>query len=274
MPFYMLVPGDWEAGQKRPAAIAIPAHGANKDTVAGVLSCPQVVQKLERTPRESYGRSLVKKGYVVFCPDPPGYGERIEPVPGEDKVFLGAVEPDPLGSSCKNLSQTAEALGLSLTALIIWDLKRLVDFAETCEEVDRNEIGAVGFSGGGQYAMWLAAMDDRISRAAVSGYVHGYYDSMMDTHLCPCNYAPNLWRLGDISDICSLIAPRPLYVENGLKDVLNGKQGIEGPKSQVEKIRKAYAVFGKEDQVIHYIFDGPHMWWGECLDNGFFPSWD
>ena len=36
MPFYMLIPDGIEKGERRPAVIAVPAHGANKDTVAGV----------------------------------------------------------------------------------------------------------------------------------------------------------------------------------------------------------------------------------------------
>ena len=67
--------------------------------------------------------------------------------------------------------------------------------------------------------MWLAAMDERIRLAVISGYIHGYYDSILECHLCPCNYAPSLWLLGDISDICALIAPRPLFAENGTEDV-------------------------------------------------------
>ena len=270
MPFYMLIPDGIEKGERCPAVIAVPAHGANKDTVAGVPSCAEVIEKLKKTPKESYGKSFVQKGYVVFCPDPPGYGERIEAYSREDPAFTPDLRINPLGCSCRDLAQTAEAMGLSIQALEIWDLMRLTDFALTCAAVDGSDISSVGFSGGGQYAMWLAAMDDRISRAVISGYVHGYYESMLNTHLCPCNYAPNLWRLGDISDICSLIAPRPLYVENGLEDVENGPEGIEGPKKQVERIRRAYEIFGKEELLIHGIFEGGHMWYGGCLENGFF----
>lgn len=269
MPFYMLVPDDMEESERRPAVIAIPAHGANKDTVAGVPSCTEVIEKLRKTPKESYGKALVKNGYIVFCPDPPGYGERQERCPSEDIAFRPVLKENPLECSCKNLAQTAEALGFSLTALEVWELMRLVDFAQSCANVQSDDIGCAGFSGGGQYAMWLSAMDDRISRTAVSGYVHGYYDSMLDTHLCPCNYAPDLWLLGDISDICSLIAPRPLYVESGRLDVENGSKGIEGSKEQIEKIRRAYRIFGKEDALTHAIFEGGHMWYGGCLENGF-----
>lgn len=261
MPFYMLVPDSVSAGAPGRAVIAIPAHGANKDTVAGVPANAAVEEKLRRAPGEAYGLEFVRRGYVAFCPDPPGFGERLE---RKDKEGEG----DPLGCSCKDLAQTAEAFGASLTALEIWDLMRLTDFAAACPEVDREKIGCVGFSGGGQYAMWLAAMDDRIRAAAVSGYVHGYYDSILDVHLCPCNYAPRLWRLADISDICSLIAPRPLFVENGLQDPLNGCRGIEGPREQVEKIRRAYRLYGKEECLRHVTPEGGHQWYGECY--GFF----
>lgn len=267
MPFYMLCPDGRREGERRPAVIAIPAHGANKETVAGVPSCPEVIEKLEKTPGESYGKSFAEKGYVVFCPDPPGYGERVEGPSREDLSFMPGTRKNPLGSSCKDIAQTAEALGFSMTALEIWDLMRIVDFAAQQDCVLSEDIGCAGFSGGGQYAMWLAALDDRVGRAAVSGYVHGYYESILDTHLCPCNYAPGLWLLGDISDLCSLIAPRPLYIENGDRDVENGPRGIEGPKEQVEKIRRAYRIFGKEDLLVHCIFEGPHMWYGGCLEN-------
>lgn len=268
MPFYMLVPHD--VREPKPAVIAIPAHGANKDTVAGVRSCPQVIEKLERTPKEAYGHHLAMKGYVVFCPDPPGYGERQEGFSREDYTWMSDTSYNPMGNSCRDLSQTSEALGMSMTALEIWDMMRLVDYAESCECVDREQISCARFSGGGQYTMWLAALDDRIQKAAVSGYVHGYYDSMLDSHLCPCNYAPDLWLLGDISDICSLIAPRPLFVENGTTDVLDGPRGIIGPIEQVDAIRKAYQVFGCEERLVHHIFEDTHMWTGECLENGFF----
>lgn len=243
--------GDW-----------LPAHGANKNTIAGIASCPEEEEKLKRSPKEAYGKSFVQKGYIVFCPDPPGYGERVERVPLEDASFLGNSRRNPLGASCKNLAQTAEALGLSLTGLILWDLQRLLDFACACSQTDTDRITCAGFSGGGQYTMWLAAMDDRIHTAVISGYVHGYYTMMLETHLCPCNYAPDLWRLGDISDICSMIAPRPLFIETGIQDIENGPEGIQNPIEQVSKIRAAYRIFGKEELVEHCIFEGPHMWYG------------
>ena len=64
MPFYMLVPEAASPQKPARAVIAIPAHGANKDTVAGVPTGSAVREKLSRTPKEAYGLALVKRGYV------------------------------------------------------------------------------------------------------------------------------------------------------------------------------------------------------------------
>lgn len=279
MPFWVLIPEKIKGAAAdycdAKAMIAIPAHGANKNTVCGIAENPEEEKKIRECPAECYGLEFVKRGYLVFCPDPPGYGERREPLPAEDQVFTGRQERSPLECSCKDLAQTAEAFDLSLTALEIWDLMRLVDFV--CEfdgvkhQGESAVIGCAGFSGGGQYAMWLAALDLRLSLAVVSGYVHGYPDSLLECHLCPCNYAPGLWKLGDISDICSLIAPRPLFVENGIGDVENGPCGICGPIRQVEKIREAYEMFGRSDRLEHFMPEGPHRWYGGCY--GFVDAW-
>ncbi len=265
MPFYVLIPGtDENTTVKRKAVIAIPAHGANKETVAGNKENTPAREKLSRTPKEAYGLELVRQGYLVFCPDPPGYGERQEPMLYEDSYFNPEQKQNPLDSSCRLLSITAEAFGLSLMGLMVWDLMRLLDYICSREDVDSEAVGCVGFSGGGEYTMWLAALDDRIRAAVISGYVHSYYDSLMDVHLCPCNYAPNLWKLGDISDVCSLIAPRPLFVENGIHDPESGRRGIVSPTEEADRIRDAYRLLGEEDNFCFVTQEGEHEWFGTC----------
>lgn len=266
MPYYMLIPDGCSDLQPRKTMIAIPAHGASKESVAGVLSSPGVKEKLAATPKESYGLQLVKRGFLVFCPDPPGYGERLEPVSMEDRAFLGSVPINPLGSSCKNLTMTAEALGLTFAGLVLWDMMRLVDHIAELPFADTARLGCCGFSGGGLYTMWLAAMDERIRLAVISGYLHGAKESILETHLCPCNFVPGLWRDFDLIDIASLIAPRPAFYENGLCDVLNGPKGIDDPIAQFHKIQRAYGLFGKASHVCHRTFHGPHMWYGLGYD--------
>lgn len=266
MPFYMLVPDNCSTACPRRAMIAIPAHGASKESVAGVSTSPGVVEKLQKTPKENYGRHFVKQGYIVFCPDPPGYGGRIEPTSQEDPRSLSGTMSNPLGSSCKNLTMTAEALGLTFAGLVLWDMMRLIDYIETLSIVDSEKLGCCGFSGGGLYTLWLAAMDDRIRLAIISGYLHSAAGSILETHLCPCNFVPKLWCNYDICDIASLIAPRPAFFENGISDKLNGPAGIADPIQQFHRIQQVYSLFDKSLNVQHASFDGPHMWYGLGYD--------
>lgn len=261
MPFYVLIPDGVDAGHPAPAMITVPAHGASRNTVCGVARTPEERKKLKDAPSECYGQEYARRGYLVFCPELPGFGERLEALPGRKGS---------LDCSCSDLSEIAEALGFSLAALEVWDLTRLLDFACAMPGVAKKEgvlrIGCTGFSGGGLQTMWLAALDDRIRTAVISGYVHGYYDTILKCHRCACNFVPNLWRLCDISDICALIAPRPLYAENGISDSQNGWDGIDGPVRQIGKIREAYAIFGAQENLEHHTPEGIHRWYGSCYD--------
>lgn len=65
-----------------------------------------------------------------------------------------------------------------------------------------------------------------------------------------------------MGDIAALIAPRPLLVETGTRDELNGASGVDNVLSQIHIIRKAYHLLGSEDLLKHDIFEGEHRWNG------------
>ncbi len=74
-----------------------------------------------------------------------------------------------------------------------------------------------------------------------------------------------------MGDLGALVAPRPLMVETGLQDPLNGRRGAANAIEQVHIARRAYVVHGAPDLPRHVIFDGGHVWRGrESL--GFLPS--
>lgn len=251
MPFYVLIPEHAKGG----AVIALHGHGADKNTICGAPSTPDEEEKVRKTPKECYAVEFVREGYHVFAPDLPGFGERQEAASGK----IGS-----LGCSCVELSCIAEGFGFSLQGLAVWELMRLVDFAKEWKEI--RKIGCAGFSGGGFFTVWLAALDERVEAAVVSGYIHSFGDTILSCHRCACNFLHGIWKLCDISDLCGLIAPRPLYGENGLRDGLNGKRGMDGVLEQVEKIRKIYGVFDSPEKFLHKTPDGKHQWYGECKE--------
>jgi hypothetical protein len=98
----------------------------------------------------------------------------------------------------------------------LWDVMRCVDYLESLPEVDKSRIGCAGLSLGGEMAMWLGAMDERIKATVSSGFLT-QMDQLEKNH-CLCWKFPGLRELVDFADIYSLIAPRALLCQNGMKE--------------------------------------------------------
>lgn len=257
MPCYFLVPDDLLPGERRPVVIAPHGHAsAGKFTTAGRSDIPALRTSIA-SYHYDYGVSLVQQGFIVCCPDARGFGERRElREQGDDEFHF-------FGHSCHDLSHMALPLGQTVTGMWTWDLMRLIDYLAQRPECDNNRIGCAGLSGGGLQTLWLAAMDDRVRCAVVSGYFYGFKESLLDMAAnCSCNYVPHLWEKVDMGDLGALVAPRPLFIETGSRDPLNGSSGLLNVTTQLAITREAYQLFGAEDLLVHEVFDGEHRWDG------------
>ena len=255
MPLYVLTPDDLRPGQRRPVMLAPHGHGsAGKAAIVGRADVPELIETIAQH-NYAYGVQLVRAGYIVLCPDARGFGERREPVMMADG--------DLLGSSCQVLNNMALPLGQTVTGMWTWDLMRLLDYVATRADCDATRIGCAGLSGGGAQTLWLAALDERVRCAVVSGYFYGYKDSLLRLSTnCSCNYVPGLWQTADMGDIGALLAPRPLLIESGRYDDLNGERGVLNVTEQLDITRPAYALLGVEDRLAHTVFAGGHRWDG------------
>lgn len=259
MPFYMLIPDGISQGEKRPAVITPHGHDSGgKVLTAGLKEIPGIDGAI-RTYNGDYGVQLVKEGFVVFCPDARGFGERREKdrQGDEPEMYL-----DKKCMACSGINRVAAVLGQSVIGMWVWDLMRLVDYIYTCEECDIERVGCAGLSGGGMQTLWLTALDDRIKACIVSGYFYGFEEAMLEMVQCSCNYAPHVWEMIDIGELGALIAPRSMTIETGNIDKLNGKSNLANVIPYVEKTRQAYKLFIAEDKLAHDIFDGGHKWCG------------
>jgi dienelactone hydrolase len=255
MPFYVLTPAGMRPGERRAAVIAPHGHGGGgKATVAGLADTPARVQAIERYNYD-YGVAFARAGFVVFCPDARGFGERRE------RTTL--VNVDELGSSCREINNMAMPLGQTVTGMWVWDLMRLIDHIATRDDCEADRIGCAGLSGGGLQTLWLTALDERVRCAVVSGYFYGYRESLLHMNQnCSCNYVPGLWQLIDMGDLGALVAPRPLLIESGSRDPLNGAPGLDNVRSQLAIAGMAYSAFSAADALAHSVFDGEHRWDG------------
>lgn len=255
MPFYLLEPQapKLDAHGCKHCYICPHGHqGAGAASVAGVTGVPAVDDAVRKFNYD-YGLRLARMGYVTVCPDARGWGSR------RDWKGQGDDENSYLRGTCLNQARMAEPLGLTVAGLNAWDNMRLIDYLEARGDIAMDDLGCFGFSGGGYMTLYLAALDPRVRKAFVSGYLYGVDDSLL--HLngnCSCNYVPGLWRLLDMGDIASLIAPRPLLVQSCEGDHLNGARGLANVDEQLSIVRDAYGLVGHADDLLHEVCPGGH----------------
>jgi len=137
----------------------------------------------------------------------------------------------------------------------LWDLMRCVDYLESIPIVDRSRIGCAGLSLGGEMAMWLGAMDERIKVTVSAGFLTNM-DHMEQNH-CMCWKFDGLRELVDYPDIYSLIAPRFLQCQNGLKEPPNAFTP-ELAEEALKEIKPIYMDYKKKDNVELVIHEGGH----------------
>lgn len=269
---YLLVPASANAGT--PVFLCPPGHnGAGKYTVAGVRGARAIEESIEKYNYD-FGWQLARLGYVAFCPDVRGFGERREML--EDTKEL----PLAMKGDCYWLAHMGEPIGIPVLGMLSWDLMRCVDFLKEYamtkegklrrlsdgEHTDSEDacwnperIIAFGFSGGAMQSLYLSALDERIHATFLSGYMYGFRDSLLQMNRnCSCNYVPHLMEHFDMGDIASLIAPRRLMIQSCREDRLAGTRGLANVQEQVDIIRANYAVTGNTDNVQQDIEDGPH----------------
>ena len=138
----------------------------------------------------------------------------------------------------------------------LWDLMRCVDYLQSMPEVDDNKIGCAGLSLGGEMAMWLGAMDERIAATVSAGFLTTM-DHMEQNH-CMCWKFDGLRELVDYADIYSLIAPRPLQCQNGLLEPPS-QFYVPLARQAMEEVRMIYKDLGKPENVILDVHSEGHV---------------
>lgn len=247
-PIYVFVP---KKGKKPfPAVVAVHGHGWGMRNTAGIWDTEQERQDIEQCNHD-YGRQFAEKGYMVFAPDMIGFGLRREE---EDKKLGGA------NHSCRILSFHASIIGKTAIGLRVWDVMRVIDYAETREECNaKKKIGCVGLSGGGTVTLYSTALDERIKCGIVSGYFNTFEDSILAMHHCDCNYIPGIRKYAEMPDVASMIAPRALLIEAGTEDIIFP---ITAVKSAYDKLKKTYQLLNVEDHLDIDIQEGGHRFYG------------
>ena len=207
---FVLIPKNWVTVRNLPAVLA--AHGHNemgKNALVGL----DLDENEWSDCHNAFALKFVKAGFVVIAPDWRGFGERSSP---EDWVVMPHRDP------CDANYEAEGYRGFHLLNLDVMDGMRTIDYLISRPEVDADRIGCAGLSFGGTMTTYLAAFDERIKVACISGYLSTLAEAMNEHdcgNFCGSQYMPGLYTIGDIPDVAGLIAPRPLIIEMGEKDV-------------------------------------------------------
>jgi hypothetical protein len=146
--------------------------------------------------------------------------------------------------------------GRLLMAERLWDLIRCVDYLQSLPEVDGRRIGCGGLSLGGEMAMWLGAMDERIAATVSAGFLTTM-DHMEQNH-CMCWKFKGLREQVDFADIYSLIAPRPLQCQNGMLEPAS-QFYVPLARLAMEEIRTIYKDLERPENAILDVHGEGHV---------------
>lgn len=220
---------------------------------------------------------FARRGYVVISIDAFMFGERrilmdADLKYGYDRAKYSLEDVKYLNGKCRGKEDTIVKglcyAGLTWPGIVFWDDIRTVDYLVTRPEVDPKRIGCLGISMGGWRTAFLAGLDERIAAADVVGFMSTMKPMIkahLDTHSF-VHFVPGLHRWLDLPDVVSMMAPKPLLIQQCSKD---GLFPLEGMKESVEKIAGVYAKAGVKDKFDGRFYDEPHRFTRAMEDDAF-----
>ncbi|WLR48059.1 alpha/beta hydrolase family protein [Halobacillus litoralis] len=233
VPMFILTPK--AHGKEIPCVVAIHGHGNGSLDVIGSES--------NVSSHHHFAVQLVRTGIKVFAPEMIGFGERRL----KEDIDRGKE------NSCYALAARMLMTGKSLPGLRVFEVIRTLDIIQA--HFNGENLGVMGFSGGGWIAALTALVDERVSATVLSGFTSTFKGSIYHTDHCLDNYLPGILEVGELPSLLGGIAPRPLFIEHGRKDHCFP---VTHANDALETIRSVYRVYHAEDNVETHFFDGGH----------------
>jgi hypothetical protein len=140
------------------------------------------------------GISLAKHGYAVLAVEGVYAWERR--IPGNSESY------DPL------------VAGGCIAGHEVWDIMRAADYLETRPDVDPGKLAVTGASGGGLQASYAGAVDERFGAVLPAVALWHMPEIAINEIHSADNWVPDISRLGSMSMLIALTAPRPVLMLN------------------------------------------------------------
>jgi dienelactone hydrolase len=197
----------------------------------------------EGNPQQAYAAELCSRGYVTLAPDCIGFEERGHP-------RLSGAEYE------RFLAHEYLLKGSTLQGKMIWDVMRAVDYLGTREEVDPKRIGMMGHSLGAVETWFSMSLEPRIAAGAASCGTTTYAAVLAAEKYHNYGfYVPGILHWGDLSEVVSMVAPRPLLLLAGEKD---GGFPASGAREVAARTKMLHRRLGQPDALELVVSSGGH----------------
>ncbi len=252
MPIYIVKPKNFSPPYR--TIICLHGHGNGARDVIN-MPANKEAKKLIDVLNYDYAIQAARKGWCAVAPELFCFGERVD--------YVEEARPD-MSGGCEKPFLNATLVGKTLIGIRVKDIISLIDWLENSPHLfDTSNLACMGLSGGGLLTLYLSALESRIKRALISGYLTCMEDSIINIRHCSCNYVPSLAKWFDLPDIAGLIAPRQLIIQNGKKDAIFP---IKSARKAFLITKQIYKSFNAENNILFLEHAGEHSFDSKALD--------
>lgn len=207
---------------------------------------------LAGNPLQAFGPELARRGFVVLAPDSICFEARRKDASVEGFDFW------------QHFNEVCYCIirGESLMKKVLEDAIRGISLLADLEFVDKERIGTLGHSYGGNTVLFLSALDERITFSCASGSACTYENRMQnDVGIEMASVIPGIHGKYDIDDLVACIAPRKLLIVSSEEDKYS-----KDASYIVEKAGVAYLKYGALQNLQHKRYPGGHALTQERFD--------
>jgi len=265
-----------------PGILALHDHGGykyyGKEKIAE--GPDPINQSLSNWHQSAYGgrawaNELARRGFVVLIPDVFLWGSRKFPLETiQSSVFLGIPNEEQIRKKPDTWDEIAwynfwaghhehlvakycNLLGTCLAGVVSHEDRIALNYLQSREDVQANNLGCLGLSGGGNRAVLLRATSELLKAVGIVGLMSSYR-ALLDRHVA-CHtwmFFPTNWsRFGDWPDLAGCMAPSPLLVQYDQQDELFTLVGMQEAH---EILSARYENAGCPEAYTGEFYPGPH----------------
>jgi dienelactone hydrolase len=253
-PMYILVP---KTPPPYKAIIALHGHGPGVSVILGNYPNETVAQE-RLAIDDNFAQVLAEAGYLVCAIEQRGFGERVT-----DQIDEGA------NNSCRHLAFEYMLEGRTLLGERIWDAMVAISYIKNRHDVVPDVLGCTGHSGGGTTALWMSAIDERITVNVTSCYFCALKQSILGMAHCECNYVPGILEFAEMGDLGAMLAPHPFRIIAGEVDPIFPLAGV---KQEFEVTKRAYELLDVPENLSLTVHPGSHAY-NHAMSLEWFARW-